>query len=634
MKKKTIRLMVAFFAVVLVMSGFFAWAEEAPAETIYVAGNADHYPIEYYDQDAQQFAGVMPDLLRKIGEETGIEFVYLKPSHDREYYVKNLQAEMLSDYQLTDFSAERYGLTYGPVYFSFPDKEGAEAVRFAFTPIMDEAVKARILEGFDTLSAIQREDILLSNLSRQKPPNTKWMLILCVVLAAVGIVAAVILSILLRKNRRKLRNAIYADRMTGYKFGNSLKMQKDYNVLISDENRCSYCTVDLAIENFIDIREVYGYEERNFLLERMSYIIDNHISDLEMFCRISGGNFILILQYISKQRLLDRLQAIDDEVAQMLKDEGREYKARLIHGIYFLAYNDRDMNQTIYYGVQAKRFAQKNQLRYAIYDDVISRMSGSDREFGREARAAFENNEFIAHFQPKVEVRSGQIVGFEALARWQSKKKGLLFPGSFLPLLAQNNLLSKLDFTLFAIVCRILRQRMDEGLSLLYVSCNFSRDSFYRLDFVTELRKIVQEYRVPAELLEVEITESITAENKEEIIAKIAELKEDGFTVTLDNFGSGAASFVDLQRCQLDAVKLDRELVSDMESAKTQSVIQGIVELCHSIGVKVTCEGIETQEQKQLLEQVQCDVAQGYLFFQPMPYEQVRRLVDQATEKK
>jgi EAL domain-containing protein (putative c-di-GMP-specific phosphodiesterase class I)/GGDEF domain-containing protein len=597
-----------------------------PEAVVYVAGNPDHYPIEYFDEKEHVFKGIVPDLLKLVSEKTGIQFIYMDESSDRENLIKNLQVDMVSDYQFNQKQVEAYNLTLSEKIFSFPTEQGTENIYAAYTTIADPIVVSRINDALQSITSEQKEQILLSKIPDEPSYLHTKVDTIIIVLLCVSVALLFLMIFFVREYKKRLEYQIHSDSMTGY--GNHIQLFKDYAAIITDENRCSYSVVDLKIENFSYIREVHGYEERNYILTQFSQVIQSQLSEDELFARISDGNFILVVQYISQQRLTQRLDQLYIAIQNMMQLESKDYTVLLKSGIYYLANHDKDLNQAIYYAIQARRYAQNNNLSYAIYDEMVCKSSNLVKELDQEVIAGLDNNEFVPYFQPAVEVTSSKIVVSEVLSRWHNKKRGLMFPGEFIPILEKNGLLGKMDFTLFRHVCELLEQRANENKELIRISCNFSRYSFYQPDFCTTLKEIAQEHQVPTGYLEIEITENITAENIPGIISKINELKSYGFTVALDNFGGGYSSIMDLRNCSIDIVKLDKELINDIQNPKTQSIVKSIVDMCHDIGVQVACEGIETEEQLQLLKQVNCDFAQGYFFYQPMPYSELDKLMD------
>lgn len=592
---------------------------------IYVAGNPDHYPMEYFDKKDHTFKGLVPDLLQIISKKTGIEFIYMDEKVGRENLIKNLQVDMISAYPFNQEQIEDYNLTLSEKYFSIPTEQGAEDIYFAFTKVADPVMISRITDALQSITSEQKEQILWSKIPKEPEIIHKRTDIIIIALLFVFAALLIVMIFFVRKYKKRLMQQIHTDRMTGY--GNHVQLFEDYAALITDNNRFSYSVVNLKIENFSYISEVHGYVERDNTLTHISHIIQSHLSEQEMFSRVSEESFILVMNYLSQQQLTQRLDQLYLDIEDMMKQASKNYVASLKSGIYFLAIHDKDLNLAINHAVQARRYAQNNNLSYAIYDETIFKSINLVKELDQEVITGLENNEFIPYFQPKLDVDRLEIVGFEALSRWQNKKRGLLFPGDFIPVLEKNGLLGEVDIALFRNVCQLLGQRIKDEKELLHISCNFSRYSFYQPDFCTTLKEIAQEHRVPTSYLEIEISDNISAENLPEIISKVNDLKSYGFTVALDNFGGGYSSIMDLKNCSIDTLKLDKEVIKDIHNPKIHSIMGSIVEMCHGIGVKVACQGIETEEQLQLLKHVDCDYAQGYLFYQPMPYSELDKFI-------
>ncbi|WP_158702763.1 EAL domain-containing protein [Paenibacillus faecalis] len=544
---------------------------------------------------------------------------------ERDNLIKNLQVDMISAYPFNQEQIEAYNLTLSEKYFSIPTEQGTEELYFAFTSIADPVMISRITDALQSITSEQKEQLLWSKIPKEPEITHKRTDIIIIALLFVSTALLIVMISFVRKYKKGLMKQIHTDQMTGY--GNHVQLFEDYAALITDHNRYSYCVVNLKIENISYISEVHGYVERDNTLTHISHIIQSQLSEYEMFARISEGSFILVIQYLSQQQLTQRLDQLYLDIENTIKQESKDYVASLKSGIYFLAIHDKDLNLAINHAVQARKYAQNNNLSYAIYDEAIFKSINLVKELDQEVITGLENNEFIPYFQPKLNVESLEIVGFEALSRWQNKKRGLLFPGDFIPVLEKNGLLGEVDIALFRNVCQLMGQRVNDKKELLHISCNFSRYSFYRPDFCTTLKEIAQEQQVPTSYLEIEISDHISAENIPEIISKVNELKSYGFTVALDNFGGGYSSIMDLKNCSIDTLKLDKEMIKDIQNPKIHSIMGSIVEMCHDIGVEVACQGVETEEQLQLLKHVDCDYAQGYLFYQPMPYSELDKLI-------
>lgn len=588
---------------------------------VYVAGNPDYYPFEYFDKKDRMYKGIVPDLLQIVSEKTGIHFIYMDENVNLEDLVENLQIDMISSFQYNQEQIEAYNLTLGEKIFSFTSEQDEKRIFLAFTTVADSETASLINEALRSITNEQKEQILLSKVPTELSAVNGRADSIIMALLFISTALLIIMIFFVHKYKKRLIKQIHTDRISGY--GNHIQLFEDYAVFITDSNRCNYSVINLKIENFSYISEVHGYVERDNTLTQISFVIQSHLSEQEMFARITEGSFILVMQYLSQQQLTKKLEQICLAIENMMNQESADYVPSLKSGIYFLNNLDNDLNIAINNAIQARRYAQNNSLSYAVYDESKFNSINLIKELDHEVIIGLENNEFIPYFQPKLALDSLEIVGFEALLRWNSKKKGLLFPSQFIPILEKNGLLGEVDIALFQNVCQLLGQRVNEGREIPHISCNFSKSSFSHPNFCQTLKKIAHEQQVPASYLEIEISDTISAE----IINTIDTLKSYGFTVALDNFGGEHSTIIDLQNCSIDTLKLDKEIIKDMNNPKTKSILESVVEMCHDFGVKVASQGVENEEQLQLLKQVNCDYAQGYIFYQPMPYSELDKLI-------
>ncbi|WP_181376365.1 EAL domain-containing protein [Paenibacillus agaridevorans] len=592
---------------------------------VYVAGNPDHYPMEYFDKKAHTFKGIAPELLEIISKKTGIQFIYMDENVEQKNLIKNLQVDMVSAFAFNQEQIDTYNLTLSEKYISVPNEHGADDIYLAFTTIADPVMISRITDALQSITSEQKEQLLWSKIPKQLETAHKRTDIIILALLCVSAALVIVMIFIVLKYKKRWIHVLQTDPITGY--GNHIKLFKDYDACITDDNRVSYSVVNLKIENISSISEVHGYVERDLTLTHISKIIQSHLSEHEMFASVSEDSFIIVMQYLSQQQLAKRLGPLYLDIESLLKQKTKDDAATLRSGIYGLAIYDKELNPAINHAIQAREYAQSNNLSYVFYDKALFKSIHLVKELDQEAITGLDNNEFIPYFQPMLDLDQMEIAGFEALSRWQNKKRGLLFPDQFIPILEKNGLLGKADIALFRNVCQLLGQRVKEGQDLLYISCNFSRYSIYQPDFCTTLKEIAAEQQVPASCLQIEISDTISAENMPEIISKVSELKSYGFTVALDHFGGGYSSIMELKNFAIDILKLDKEMIKDIEHPKIQSIMGSIVEMCHGIGVEVACQGVETDAQLQLLKQIDCDYVQGYLFYQPMPYSELDKLM-------
>lgn len=237
-----------------------------------------------------------------------------------------------------------------------------------------------------------------------------------------------------------------------------------------------------------------------------------------------------------------------------------------------------------------------------------------------EAVAALANGEFVAYYQPKVAIGTGEIVSLEALVRWVVPDRGIRNPVEFIDLFERNGFVVEVDLCVFRQACAYIKERIDAGLPIVPIACNFSRLHLLDDRFPSTLKRIVGEYDVPIDLLELELTESIVMEDLARAESMCRALKDLGFRITIDDFGSGYSSLGALQHLPIDVLKIDRSLLVNSESGQRSKIIfEGIIEMSNRLDVSVIVEGVETIRQETMLRSYGSHlVIQGYLYSRPV----------------
>ena len=240
-----------------------------------------------------------------------------------------------------------------------------------------------------------------------------------------------------------------------------------------------------------------------------------------------------------------------------------------------------------------------------------------------EVQRALERDEFTFYAQPKCNMATGKIVGLESLVRWNHPERGLIGPGDFIPLLEENGFVSNLDRYIWDKVCFHLKRWIDSGHRPIPISVNVSRMDVYTLDVVKELKELTDRYGLDARLLEVEITESAYAEDTTAVTAVVEGLRTAGFTVLMDDFGSGYSSLNMLKDVNVDVLKIDMKFLDMDEQSvgKGVGILEAITRMANIVGIRMIAEGVESKEQMELLLDMGCTYGQGYYFYHPMPIE-------------
>jgi EAL domain-containing protein (putative c-di-GMP-specific phosphodiesterase class I) len=250
-------------------------------------------------------------------------------------------------------------------------------------------------------------------------------------------------------------------------------------------------------------------------------------------------------------------------------------------------------------------------------------------------RRAIERREFLLHYQPKVDLKSGAICGLEALLRWQHPEKGLVSPAEFIPVLEDTGLIVPVGEWVMQAVCAQIQAWRGTGLAVPPVAVNLSARQFQQKDLEATVRRILQETGVAASLLEFELTESMLMKDPEGAERTLHALKEAGVKLSVDDFGTGYSSLAYLKRFPIDALKIDRAFIRDVTVDPDDAAITlAIISLAHSLKLKVIAEGVETEGQLRFLSAQNCDEMQGFYFARPLPAgECTRTLIEDRRLK-
>lgn len=246
---------------------------------------------------------------------------------------------------------------------------------------------------------------------------------------------------------------------------------------------------------------------------------------------------------------------------------------------------------------------------------------------------ALEKGWIRPYFQPIIRTITGSVAVAEALARWQDPEYGMLMPADFMPVLEENDLVYKLDCFMLTEALRIQKQRMDDGLQVGTISVNFSRSDFDVMDIASFIQEQVEKYQVERDLIWLEITESTLVKDKDRMISVVKNLRKSGFRVCMDDFGSGYSSLIFLNDYTLDVIKLDIGFLRSF-SPVSKEIMRSTVNMAKNLGIKTLAEGVEKEEHVKFLQEIGCDMMQGYYFSVPLPEKEMKGFIEQNHVKK
>ena len=483
-----------------------------------------------------------------------------------------------------------------------------------------------ILDKYIQYMSNEELDTLLLNNSVSVRPITMEAFVHQNIWLITGLVAAVSGSIILllcinlfniSRSKRRIQDLLYRDELTGLDNINRFYVRAE-ELLATGKYAVVYCDID----RFKLINDTFGFEEGDEVLRAFGSILQKSMEDRECCARLSADNFVMLRHYKQWETLAADLMHIQ---AVLNKWRGKRgiipYEIAVSFGVYQAdAGETNDMKQMLDFANYAMRSAKTAAGGSCfLYDEQMRNKALFEQGLEGRLASAMEQGEFEAYYQPKVDMDTGRIVGCEALVRWNHPEQGLLMPGSFIPFFEKKGLIVRVDLHMFEQVCRTVRRWLDEGRPAVTVSCNFSQMHFGHDGFAGQVSEIADRFQVPHHLLEVEITESAIADAPESVSSALTELKMRGFQIAIDDFGSGYSSLGQLQRLRADVLKLDRSFVcAGLQGPREQIVIENLVNMASELGMEVVCEGVETQVQVKVLQDIGCHIAQGYYYYRPM----------------
>ncbi|MEW6689030.1 MAG: EAL domain-containing protein [Pseudomonadota bacterium] len=384
------------------------------------------------------------------------------------------------------------------------------------------------------------------------------------------------------------------------------------------------------LERFKAINDTFGQRAGDEVLRTVAARMRAVIGDVSQVARLGGNTFAVMRPDIQDAAEAARVleEAGAEVVSRPMQAEGREIKLAAKAGIALFPGDGVDAAALFRNAEAALKRAKETGERYLFYAPHINARVAEQVELEHRLRRAVEAGELFLHFQPNVELVSQRIVGLEALMRWHGPDGKLVPPVRFVPVLEETGLIVEAGRHALALAAAARRGWLARGLGAPRIAVNVSALQLRRRSFVDDVRGALGEDEPGIDL---EITESLLMQDIEESIRKLRALRDAGLRIALDDFGTGHSSLAYLSRLPIDTVKIDRSFIRGMtENADHTSIVSTIISLAQALRLKVVAEGVETEEQAQLLRLLRCDQMQGYLFSPPLPLDEVEALLRAA----
>lgn len=368
------------------------------------------------------------------------------------------------------------------------------------------------------------------------------------------------------------------------------------------------------IKNFKIVNEIFGNEFGDHVLRRVAVWISSDMPEDTVYGRLGGDTFGVCMP----------AEDFDPDLIEsaltgaVIRQGSIEYAVQIHLGIYEVTDPEMDVSVMFDRARLALSTIQDNYQRHiAWYDDRMRMNVIRQQQLSGQLTDAIAKKQVVPYLQPITD-RAGRVIGAEALVRWIHPERGMLYPADFVPVFEENGMIAEMDQAIWRSVCEILTE-WREMHPELFMSINISPKDFYFMDVAQEIKALISEFGLPPEKLRLEITESAMMTDEEKHLKVINELKDAGFLVEMDDFGSGYSSLNMLKDMPLDVLKIDMKFLSrSTEETKTRRILQGIVDLAEDLGFISLIEGVETEEQYQMLADMGCMLFQGYFIARPM----------------
>lgn len=408
------------------------------------------------------------------------------------------------------------------------------------------------------------------------------------------------------------------DQLTKLANINKFKKQAQ-SILYNNTGTSRYAIVAMDFLQFKYVNDTCGFEVGDQVLYEYARALELMEWNLAI-ARETSDRFLLLVKANELSEAKQWITEMNEEFARSQEKRLLGWRLSIVAGICEVR-SGNGVNEAIDKAQLARKSIHDvHKTDSCIYDDGMHEKVRRELEIIRSQERALHQQEFEVYLQPKIGLEDNQLVGAEALIRWNRKDGTMMYPDEFIPVFEKNGFILQIDFFVYETVCKLLHKWKIENKKEIPISVNVSRLHLTNDNFAKDFVELVQKYEVPANLLELELTESMVLENVQSAISTMQGLQEKGFLVSIDDFGTGYSSLNLLKDLKTDILKLDREFLRQGDLRKQDKIIvSNIINMAKQLDMKVLSEGVETTNQSEFLREISCDMAQGYLFAKPMP---------------
>ncbi len=476
--------------------------------------------------------------------------------------------------------------------------------------------------------------------------DTNWLALLVIVLTLAVLAITLIVSVLdarlqartsvlansLEKANSELMQLALHDNLT--RLPNRLLLEDRLSQALKVAQReCScFAVMFMDLDGFKAVNDAYGHQLGDQLLIGVTERLRACVRAQDTLARLGGDEFVLLAAISGP----DDAATLAEKLVQCINEPFvlSRYTLSVSLSIGIAVYpGDGDVERDLLLHADAAMYHTKNAGRngYSFFEASMNANAVEHLQLLHDLRLAEANGELRLYYQPKFEAPAGPVRGFEALLRWQHPRRGMLSPDVFLPMAEKTGLIVPIGKWVLNEACRQLREWHEQGLSNWTVAVNLSAVQFEQPDLLEVVIDAIERHNIPAEMLTIEVTETVAMRNPETTIETLEKLTAMGVKASIDDFGTGYSSLLYLKRLPASELKIDRAFVKEMSVGNEDSVIvSAIIALAKALGLQVVAEGVETAEQQHYLTGLGCETLQGFLLDRPMTPQQIRARIAQA----
>lgn len=469
--------------------------------------------------------------------------------------------------------------------------------------------------GWTVMNCYMERDIL----QRTKDLEINAIIIFLIIVI-IMVIAAIQIIRYLSGERKKISELEFLDGLTGV-FNRNAFVAKAEEILKENKN-LPYTMICFDVINFRIINETYGHERSDVIIQEIAKACGDAFGHNEVYGRLTADVFVALTLDDGEES--ERIEYLEQHVIEKAKDVYINHPIKIKRGRYEITDTKESINRMIDKANIARKYVNtaSGDMSCRYTEELLVNARKND-EIESQMEDALANGEFKPYLQAKFNMLENHVSGAEALVRWIKPDGKIVPPGDFIPLFESNGFVEKIDFFMLEEICKYIRKMLDENREVYKISVNQSRYLLNDPEYVNKVKEILLRYQIPVGLIELELTETVFFHEKDRMIQMMNELKKINVDLSIDDFGSGYSSFNILKDVPFDVLKIDREFLSDsVHTEKGRIILEKIVNMAHGLGMSVICEGVENEEQIELLVSIDCHFAQGFYYARPVPMQE------------